>query len=306
VSFAGERGTRPATIHVDSHSPRPSLREGRATRGFTLLELIVVISVIGVLAMLILPAIQQSREAARKMQCHNNLCQLSLAMQNYHATHRVLPPGSVNETGPLQSGTLTDNHFGWAFQILPQLDEVKRWKQFDCHLTSYQQTAPPAAPDVFFCPSNFASGMCYAGCYHDAPAPIDIDNNGVLFLNSSVRLREITDGKAYTLLLGECLSMFGNWYQGSESTLRYCSGEGVALSDSSMNATLRQNSVAGGLQSSGMPFGPMPLQRFGSMHAGGANIALADGSVRFLASSVDSATLRRLGNRHDGEVIAAF
>jgi prepilin-type processing-associated H-X9-DG protein len=227
-------------------------------------------------------------------------------MQNYHATHRVLPPGCVNETGPVRSGTTTDNHFGWAYQILPQLDEAKTWRQFDCSLTSYQQTSPPAAPDILYCPSNFAAGMCYAGCYHDAPGPIDVDNQGVLFLNSSIRLRDVTDGKAYTLLIGECLPMLGHWYQGTESTLRYCGPDGIDQYNNATAPALRSYMVFNPGQPPPTPGGPLPPQRFGSMHRGGAQIALVDGSVRFLSSNVDSATLRRLGNRHDGEVISAF
>ena len=273
-----------------------------------MLELIVVVSIIAILIALLLPAIQTSREAARKVQCRNNLCQLALAVQNYHATHRVLPPGSVNETGPVQSGTPTDNHFSWTVQILPQLGEAKVWNQFDFSKTSYQQVAVPAAPSMFFCPSNPWSGMCYSGCYHDAPAPIDIDNNGLLFLNSSVRLRDITDGKAYTVLLGESLpaSALSAWIEGSESTLRYCGAGGIELFDAGATTRMQQYAALDLGEQPETPAGPIAPQRFGSVHSGGAHIALADGSVRFLATTVDGETLRRLGNRHDGEVIRAF
>jgi len=277
-------------------------------RGFTLLELLVVVSIIAVLIALQLPAIMTSREAARRMQCRNNLCQLGLAVQNYHATHRVLPPGSVNETGPVQSGTPTDNHFSWTVQILPQLGEVKVWNLFDFSKTSYQQLTVPAAPPMFFCPSNPWSGMCYSGCYHDAPAPIDTDNNGLLFLNSSVRLRDIADGKAYTVLLGESLpaSALSAWIEGSESTLRYCGADGIELFDNRATTRMQQYSALDPEEESETPAGPIAPQRFGSVHVGGAHIALSDGSVRFLSMNVDGETLRRLGNRHDGEVITAF
>src|SRR3954454_1772275 len=111
-----------------------------------------VVAIIGILIALLLPAVQQAREGARRMQCRNNLCQLALALHNYHAAHRVLPPGCVNETGPVMAGVTTDNHFGWIAQILPQLDEANLWRQFDFRLTSYQQaTISRLAPSVLVC-----------------------------------------------------------------------------------------------------------------------------------------------------------
>jgi prepilin-type N-terminal cleavage/methylation domain-containing protein/prepilin-type processing-associated H-X9-DG protein len=276
--------------------------------GFTLLELLVVIVIIVILIALLLPAVQQAREAARRRTCTNNLNQLALAMHNYAAAHRVLPPGSVNETGPVKTGLPTDNHFGWTAQILPQLDEVKIWKQLDFSRTSYQQLAVPSAPTTLFCPSNVSTGVCYAGCYHDSAAPIDVDNRGVLFLNSSVRLKDITDGQAYTLLIGEHLptAALAGWYQGSESTLRYCGTDGIEQwnsSSSAIGAYYQAVAPETAQQAAALPILP---QRFGSIHAGGANVALADGSVKFLSANIDGLVLRRLGNRHDGEVVGPF
>ncbi|MBL8849428.1 MAG: DUF1559 domain-containing protein, partial [Planctomycetaceae bacterium] len=195
-------------------------------RGFTLIELLMVVAVIAILIALLLPAVQQAREGARRMQCRNNLCQLALALHNYHATYRVLPPGCVNETGPVRFGVVTDNHFGWLAQILPQLDEVNSWRQIDFTKTSYQQVLL-SAPPMLGCPSVPGPGPSYAACHHDVPALIDVDNNGVMFLNSSVRLRDITDGKSYTLLTAECLAIgVGYWFQGTDGMLRH-SGSGV-------------------------------------------------------------------------------
>ena len=280
--------------------------------GFTLIELLMVVAVIAILIALLLPAVQQAREGARRMQCRNNLCQLALALHNYHATHRVLPPGCVNETGPMQYGVAGANHFGWIAQILPQLDEANVWRQIDFAKTSYQQSPLPSPP-VLACPSVPGPGMNYAGCHHDSPAPIDVDNNGVLFLNSSVRLRDITDGRAYTLLVGECLGIgAGYWYQGNDATLRH-SGAGIDGPDTIDMAAYyadltRVSAREGGAEIEGEEENPVAASpiRFGSIHSGGAHFALADGSVRFVSSSVDSQIMRRLGNRHDGEVVGQF
>jgi prepilin-type N-terminal cleavage/methylation domain-containing protein len=99
-------------------------------RGFTLLELLVVIAVIVVLISLLLPAIQQARERARSVQCQNNLLQLGVALQNYNRTFGILPPGSVNETGPI----FTDGdgyRVGWIAQILPYLGQDGLWYRID-------------------------------------------------------------------------------------------------------------------------------------------------------------------------------
>src|SRR6187431_609282 len=96
-------------------------RHSRRSRGFTLIELLVVIAIIAVLIALLLPAVQQAREAARRAQCKNSLCQIGLAIHNYEMAHNVLPPGSVNPTGPVRSEPI-GYHMSWAVQILPYLE----------------------------------------------------------------------------------------------------------------------------------------------------------------------------------------
>lgn len=76
----------------------------RISRGFTLLELMIVIAIIAILISLLLPSIQQAREAARRTQCQNNLLQLGIAFHNYNLTHTMLPSGCVNPTGPVVAG----------------------------------------------------------------------------------------------------------------------------------------------------------------------------------------------------------
>ena len=100
----------------------------RRLRGFTLLELLIVIAIVAVLIALLLPAVQQARENARRVQCQNNLVQLGVALQHYNQTFSVLPPGCVNDVGPI----LADGQgyrIGWIAQILPFLGQDGLWHQ---------------------------------------------------------------------------------------------------------------------------------------------------------------------------------
>lgn len=139
----------------------------RRRTGFTLIELLVVIAIIGVLVSLLLPAVQQSREAARRTQCRNNLKQLGIALHNYHDGHRVFPPGYVGTVGG--SGTAfglpfpDDNAngptgFGWGSLILPQLDQVPLHNSLSFSTACWAPAHAAAARTklaAFLCPSTF-------------------------------------------------------------------------------------------------------------------------------------------------------
>lgn len=281
--------------------------------GFTMIELSAVIAIIAVLIALLLPAVQSSREAARRAQCSSNLMQLGTALGNYTATHGVLPPGVVNPKGPIDN-VARDYQIGWAVQILPFLEQRNTYAHIDFRYGVYAEenmTTLDHRVGVFLCPSSISPSMSYAGCHHDVEAPIDADNHGVLYLNSHVARDDITDGLTYTILLGEFASptAFG-WASGTRDTLRN-TGSPINAPDPSVttvtakasNASERQAEIEYLISSGVIPLGF--VGGYGSRHGMGANLLFCDGSVHFLKQTIDRQVYGFLGNRADGEVIDA-
>jgi prepilin-type N-terminal cleavage/methylation domain-containing protein/prepilin-type processing-associated H-X9-DG protein len=217
----------------------------RLARGFTLIELLVVIAIIAVLIALLLPAIQAAREAARRAQCVNNLMQIVLATKNYESAHEVLPPGSINPTGPIVNKP-PGYHHNWVSQILPFMEHKNVTNHMNFNVSVYapeNSTTRATSMSTLLCPSdprptwsvgssnpNVAvntsmrppAATSYAGCHHDVEAPIDTTNHGVFFLNSHVTYEDIQDGSSQTIFFGEHFIEPGNfgWASGTRSTLR--------------------------------------------------------------------------------------
>jgi len=284
---------------------------------FTLIELIMVVSIIAVLIALLLPAIQSAREAARRTQCTNNLMQLGLALGNYASTHNVLPPGVVDEKGPIVN-LPKGYHFGWIVQILPFIEQNNVYRRFDFRHGVYHpsnMTAGTAVISTFLCPSDARRGPTnYAGCHHDVDAPIDADNRGVLYLNSRIGYDDITDGLACTILLGEVLGGGPNlgWASGTRATLRN-TGHRLNEPDSLFPAMRgnRFNSVESRPQPEEVQLlvddGLLPVGYtggFSSRHTHGANFLFCNGAVRYVTASVNPTVYQHLGNRSDGEIIS--
>src|SRR5262245_57610252 len=264
-------------------------------RGFTLIELFVVLVIIMILVSLLLPAVQQAREAARRTGCRNNLMQIGLALRNYESAHECLPPGTVDVNRPVRNDG-KGYQFSWAVQILPQLDLPNLHAAFDFRVGVYDKANNGAALQsipVYTCPAGRVSGS-YAACHHDVEAPIDVDNNGVMFLNSSIRRGDIRDGASNTIYVGEGGGgSLSGWISGSRDTLR--------------NTGWPINSlVPAGATVARMPaprnFNVLAVGGFGSSHAGGAYFVFGDGAVRYLADSISLPVLHQLGHRADGEL----
>ncbi|HEV3136752.1 MAG TPA: DUF1559 domain-containing protein, partial [Pirellulales bacterium] len=253
-------------------------------RGFTLVELLVVIAIIGVLVAAMMPAVQASREMARRAVCSQHVAQLLLAVQSYEDAFESLPAGVTNPEGPIRSEP-SGYHQGWLVQILPHLDEGPTYRAIDFSKSVYDpanERVRKLSPNVFLCPSSVdsQSGVSdYAGCHHDVESPIAVDNHGVLFLNSRVRREDITDGASHTLFVGEKLAEPDDlgWMSGTRATLR---NTGTRLNDAA-SATAAVTYVGG----------------FASPHVNGANIGFGDGSVKFVPETIDIEVWQQLGHR---------
>ncbi len=289
------------------------MKNQRTRQGFTAIELLVVISIIAILIALLLPAVQQAREAARRTQCKNNMMQIGLALHSYHHTHQMLPPGSINPTGPIKHDG-KGYQYSWTTQILPYLDEQLAYKKLDfsksIHDVANSEVIFRTSP-VFTCPSSPSGGNAYAGCHNDVETAIDIENNGVLFLNSSVRFRDVTDGRRATVMIGEVIST-GNWSYGTRATLRNMSGLNSSKDVSFYREASGNNYYGFPDEEIAEEDGEVAIDPilfvggFLSYHTGGVNFCFVDGSVRFLSQNMDGQVRLNLGNRHDGNLIEGF
>ncbi len=312
----------------------------KRSAGFTLIEFLVVLGIITILLILLFPVLGRAREAARRVQCVNNMKQIALALQGYHASNEVFPSGSTNATGPIAS-TAQGYQMSWTTALLPFVEQNALYNAtnfdhgvFDTENQTARRTTmstlncPDSRPAGWFPnskifigggyspPSNRPDGVSsYVGCHHDVEAPIDVDNHGVFFLNSRVRVVDVSDGLSQTLFLGEIPSPSAlGWMSGSRSTLRN-TGHTINRIDSQTlgDARLPDGWVAAGSRMQDLErmieageFQPSPLfvGGFGSNHMGdGAVFALGDGSVRFLKATIDLAVFRFLGHRADGEAL---
>jgi len=203
-------------------------------RAFTLIELLVVIAVIAILVALLLPAVQQAREAARRTQCKNNLKQIGLALHNYESTHGMLPP---------HLPMVPKNYNSLAF-LLPFLEQANMHDKLDFSLDSwhsYNQPVYAAAMPVFVCPSDSVThekvradnsyvtnvGWPRTSTGPDGSLPVPtLDTAGYAeYINlnpmngttsvpkyggGNVLFRDITDGLSNTIVYSERLKHSGN------------------------------------------------------------------------------------------------
>lgn len=305
---------RYVTVQID----RTGAGRSRPRRAFSLLELLVVMAVIAVCFALILSAVQRVRSASARLACANNLKQLGLALHNYHDVHGAFPPGIANRDRGLQYSYLS-----WHARLLPYIEQSSLWSQVEAAFRqeSFPFTQPPhqvagVVIPTFICPSDDRGLTPYRIFNRQVAVTSYLGNgglnlrsaDGVLYLNSRVRLLGITDGTSMTLLIGErppsADLRFGWWYAGQ--------GQRRTGSADSFLGAQELNRLRAPYDQ--CPAGPYSFQpgrvendcdafHFWSLHSAGAQFVYADASVHFLGYDAGS-VLPALATRAGGEVFS--
>jgi prepilin-type N-terminal cleavage/methylation domain-containing protein len=297
-------------------------------RGFTLIELVVVIAIIAVLIGLLLPAVQKVRESANRAVCQNNLKQIGLALHNYHARTDAFPPGFNSFVQTDGSNSPQGPGWSWAAHLLPDLEQDNLFRQINLNTSAATQPGPRlAVVKVFLCPSDPAPPLAdvyplvngtfgpaigqagrsnYPGIIgtveagEDPPEPAD----GVFYRNSRTRIADILDGTSNTFAVGERASKhaLGTW-----AAAVYGTGIPHPPLTGSPSAWYGEGAAVHILGHCSDEPGHTPngtsthVDDFSSFHPLGAHFLLADGSVRIVNDAIDPAVYRALGTRAGGE-----
>lgn len=328
-----------AAVHP---KPSESSRRLRTARGFTLIELLVVIAIIAILVALLLPAVQQAREAARRTQCKNNLKQIGLALHNYQDVHKVFP-GSFVRRG-YSSSTFGGPGWGWGTMLLPFMDQAPLFQQLlvnsldaaDPTLIALSQTALPA----YRCPSMPGGDMneklnnpptaephalsTYKAVFGEMNTQYNYTDdcpyyqgscinlsNGIFAANSRIQFRDITDGTSNTVAIGEVPYGVNGTRDSSGTLIDYRGSVWIGVTAEGARSNVATHQTLRAITGSGNPSTSYKINgtnawSFGSHHMGGAQFVLADGSVRFITENIDGMTLNRISERNDGDVVGEF
>ena len=310
--------------------PQPNSHAHRS--GFTLIELLVSITIIAILIALLLPAVQQTRAAARGVQCRNNLKQIGLALHNYYDTHQVLPPSSTSD---VEKGVWRDRPFryhlhSWASLILPQLEQTNLQNLVDYNvsaLDSANQTAAGTVLPVYRCPSYSGPDFSDDPLYTDLGRPYALRNyvamgasdigklwqnaDGVFYPLSKTRFADITDGLSNTVFIAETRDTGSAvWIDGGAAALasrRYDStnlpsyaGPELPLNYQPYYEVERDGDGNKTYRAIDALYGPS------SQHPGGVFHLLGDGSVRFLSETLNVTIYDALATRSGGEAVGEY
>lgn len=333
-TFRFRTQTSRSHLLIETESMANSPKKCSRTNGFTLIELLVVIAIIAILVSLLLPAVQQAREAARRTQCRNNLKQLGIALHNYHDVHRRFPPSgqwSVDSSDQLHAPTAGRS---WMFHLLPYLEKSNLSANVSDIFMSSQDPVSSHNMASFNCPSdpnsdaspdffgqkmgttNYLGNSGHRGLgsttrFYNCLAIPDLSTGA--FHRGGVAIRDITDGTSNTLQVGErgVITGFGGWGLWNYGLVGCAPGLGdVVLSHDNWEhfASGAGLNFIGGFrapESASDPAGD-DIFHWWSYHSGGGLFLLADGSVRFLSYSTSYDVMDNLHQRADGQVLGEF
>jgi len=291
---------------------------------FTLVELLVVIAIIGVLVAILLPAVQAAREAARRMQCSNNLKQFALGSHNYHDIFKILPysPSVDNRN---QANAQRRN---WIVALLPFIEEQNLYNQMDMKIQGNKgvnmEVVKKNLP-IALCPSdgsaetpqvtelsqafwtggadtpagltsyaansgdhyNLTAGTGYPPYYANDTYDLSTLRGPISRCACSAPFSQIRDGTSHTLLYGEIIPRWCAWH-----------AWGLQSWSTTAHPINFKNYLAESMANS-----PDECITFRSMHPGGALFAICDGSVDFIPDTIDEVVYRALSSRSGGEVV---
>jgi prepilin-type N-terminal cleavage/methylation domain-containing protein len=306
-------------------------------RAFTLVELLVVIAIIGILVGLLLPAVQAAREAARRMQCSNNLKQIGLALQNYVSSYKSLPAGSNGI--PNAAGTNFNGHgWTWHASILPYMEQDPLYQGIQGadgmgNELGDQNTGKPLVVrqttlSVFWCPSqpDVRAGSQkngYQPCNYNGNMGTRIGNgnddcictgianltdmqtkpwgcmngNGIFFVRSKVRFADVVDGLSNTIFVSEVPDSGGDAIGGFNAG---CDRRVMFSTGADANPPTEMSEYLIAAEGND-PINGGAEEAAGSWHTGGAQFVMGDGSVHFLSENMDMSTYQAISTRAEGE-----